>query len=45
MTLATGAKCTARLEGHTDGVRTLAVRGDLLISGSFDRTVRVSVVD
>ena len=33
--------CTATLQGHTDGVRALAVGRGKLFSGSFDSTMRV----
>ncbi|MEM8680264.1 MAG: protein kinase, partial [Planctomycetota bacterium] len=31
----------ATLAGHSGSVATLAARGDLLVSGSFDTTIRV----
>jgi WD40 repeat protein len=38
--LATGA-CDGKLEGHTGAVRCLAVSGTRLVSGSYDRSVKV----
>jgi hypothetical protein len=36
------ARCeTARLAGHTGSVATLDARGDILVSGSYDTTVRI----
>ncbi len=33
--------CTKTLSGHTEWVRTLAVAGDLLLSGGHDKSIRV----
>ena len=34
-------KCLDRLEGHTSSVRCLTLYGNKLLSGSWDRTIRV----
>jgi len=36
-----GGHCVATMEGHTDGVRALAAGRDLVVSGAFDKTIRV----
>ena len=40
--LGTRSSCLKTLQGHEDSVTTLSMEGNKIISGSLDRTIKVS---